>query len=375
MRYSFTDEQQQFREFVRKFMEANSPATEVRRLMETDQGYDPEVWNNLSESLGLAGIHIPEAYGGQGFGPVELCIAVEEMGRSLLCGPYFGSSVLATTAILNAGSEDDKQRLLPDLAAGKKLAALALAESSGEWDAASIALTATESGTDYILNGAKNYVIDAHCADFIVVVARLAGTEGDAGIGFFTVEGDAAGLVKRSLQTIDETRKLSALEFEGVTAKPLGEVGNAAAALQQSLVLSYIVLANEMIGGAQMLFESSLEYAKLRVQFGRTIGSFQSMKHKMADLLLEVESAKSTVYYAAEAAAEGSADLNAVASLAKACASDTFAHVAAETIQIHGGVGFTWENDTHLYFKRAKSSEVLLGGAELHRELFMQQSI
>ena len=372
MRFSFTDEQQQFRDFVRKFMEANSAATEVRRLMQTEDGYDKGVWQNLSDSLGLAGLHIPEQYGGQGFGPVELGIALEEMGRTLLCAPYFGSSVLATTAILQAGSDADKERLLPELAAGEQLAALALAEPNGLWSASGIEMIATPGSGRFVLNGVKSFVLDGLVADQIVVVARLPDSAADEGISFFTVKSAAPGLDKRLLSTIDETRKLSLLTFRDVEAEPLGDVGNAGAALQRVLNLSYIALANEMVGGAQKLFENAIDYAKLRVQFGRTIGSFQAIKHKCADLLLDVELAKSAAYYAAEAASEGAEDLMAIASLAKACASDTYLRVAAATIQIHGGIGFTWENDTHLYFKRAKSSEVMLGGPEAHRENLVQ---
>ncbi|MBV1882826.1 MAG: acyl-CoA/acyl-ACP dehydrogenase [Pseudomonadales bacterium] len=368
MRHCFTDEHEQFREFVRKFMSTNSDAIAVRRVMETEAGYDADVWGNLSESLGLPGVHIPEKFGGQGFGPVELCIALEEMGRSLLCAPFFGSSVMATTAILNAGSISDKEKLLPDLAAGKLVASLAIAEESGQWEASDIEMTAIEAGGTYRLSGEKKFVLDGHSSDLIVVVARVPGSSGEDGISFFTVKGDAAGLGRRLLNTIDETRKLAVLQFDSVEATPLGEVGAGSKALEKTLVLSYVALANEMMGGAQKLLESAIEYAQMRVQFGRAIGSFQSMKHKFADLLMDVELAKTTAYYAAEAAEDEADDLVAVASMAKAYASDTYYKVAAACIQVHGGIGFTWENDTHLYFKRAKSSEVFLGTPALHRD-------
>ncbi len=372
MKFSFSDEQEQFREFVRKFMETNSPTSEVRRIMDTEDGYDKDVWQSLSESLGLPGLHIPEQYGGQGFGPVELCIALEEMGRSLFCAPYFGSSVLATTAIIYAGSDSEKDSLLPDLATGEQLAAFACAEPGGHWESSGISMVATDSGGKFHLNGRKSFVVDGLIADLIIVVARLPDTSGDEGITFFTVKPDAAGLDKQRLDTIDATRKLSVIDFKNVEAELLGESGNSGEALKKILDLSYIALTSEMVGGAQKLFENALDYTKMRVQFGRTIGSFQSIKHKCADLLIDVEMAKSAAYYAAEAAADDSDDLSAIASLAKACASDTYTNVAANTIQLHGGIGFTWENDTHLYFKRAKSSEVFLGGPEMHRERLIQ---
>jgi alkylation response protein AidB-like acyl-CoA dehydrogenase len=373
MRFSFTDEQAEFRSVLRRFLEDKSPSTEVRRLMETDAGCDPEVWRQLSQDLGLTAIHIPESYGGQGFGIGELAIAVEEMGRALLCSPYFASTVMAATAILKAGSEDQKQILLPDIASGETIATLAIAEESGTWSGSGVAMTATAAGGKYRLDGTKSFVLDGHTAGLIVVLARTPGSSGAEGLSFFTVAGDAAGLERTKLDSMDPTRKLARLSFAGVEADLLGDEGAAAVPLRQTLDIAAICLANEMVGGAERLRESAVEYANMRVQFGRAIGSFQSLKHKAADMLLDVELAKSAAYYAAAAADEDDEEISALASLAKAAAADAYMQTAIHTVQIHGGIGFTWDNDTHLWFKRAKSSEVFLGDAAYHRERLMQQ--
>lgn len=373
MRFGFTDEQEQFRAVLRRFLEDKSPTTEVRRLMETEEGCDREVWRQLSQELGLTGIHIPESYGGQGFGAVELGIALEEMGRALLCAPYFASTVLAATAILNAGTEDQKRALLPAIASGDTVATLAIAEDSGQWTGASVAATASGSKGKIRLDGVKSFVLDGHTADLIVVLARAKGSKGDDGLSLFTVPSDAKGLTRRRLEGIDATRKLARLEFKAVAAEPLGAPGAAAAAIARTLDLAAIALANEMVGGAERLREQTMDYAQMRMQFGRPIASFQSLKHKAADMLVDVELAKSAAYYAAEAAAEDDPDLPALASLAKARASEAYIQTAAHAIQIHGGIGFTWDNDTHLWFKRAKSSEVFLGDPAYHRELLMQR--
>jgi alkylation response protein AidB-like acyl-CoA dehydrogenase len=376
MSFSFTDEQTEFRSVLRRFLTEKSPTTEVRRLMETEDGYDPDIWRQLSQDLGVTGIHIPEDYGGQGFGFVELGIVLEEMGRALLCAPYFSSIVLAATTILNAGSEEQKRELLPPLAAGDSRATLASTEENGRWDTAGVAMTATQAEGGYRLNGVKSYVLDGHTAELIVVLARAPGTSGDDGLSFFTVAADAAGLTRRRLNGVDDTRKLARLEFSAVPATLLGGEGSAAAPLAKTLDQAVACLANEMVGGAEALREQALDYAQLRMQFGRAIASFQTMKHKSADMLIDVELAKSAAYYAATVAdgdGEGEDELGAMASLAKAGAAEAYMQTAIHTIQIHGGIGFTWDNDTHLWFKRAKSSEVFLGDPSYHRELMLQR--
>ena len=290
----------------------------------------------------------------------------------LLCAPYFASTVLAATAIMNAGTEAQKRALLPPIAAGETIATLAFTEPNGRWDADGIDMTATPAGGKFRLDGVKSFVLDGHTADLIVVLARRPGSTGDDGLSFFTVPGDAPGLTRRALKVMDPTRKLARLDFRGVEAELLGEEGGGAAPFARTMTQAAVCLANEMVGGAERLRESALDYANLRVQFGRAIASFQSMKHKQADMLVDVELAKSAAYYAAAAAAEDDADLPALASLAKACASEAYMQTAIHTIQIHGGIGFTWDNDTHLWFKRAKSSEVFLGDPTWHREQMMR---
>ncbi len=371
MQYSFTSEQHQFREVVQRFMKDKSPATEVRRLMETDAGFDADVWKDLSGQLALAAIPIPERYGGAGFGFVELGIVMEEMGRTLLCAPYFSSVVLAANAILNAGTEQQKQQLLPDIASGKTRAALAMTEPNGRWESSGIELISEPAGDHFLLTGEKSFVVDGGTAELLIVVARLKGSDGDAGISFFTVHGDASGLNRRGLNAMDQTRKLTHLKFSGVEANLLGGAGDAGQALSKTLDQGAIALANEMIGGAQCLLDSSVAYSKLRMQFGRVIGSFQAIKHKCANMLIQLELAKSAAYVAAAAVETEGANVPALASMAKSAASDAYMLIAAEAIQIHGGIGFTWDQDTHLWFKRAKSSEVFLGDSTYHRELMM----
>ena len=373
MQFTFTQEQEEFRRVLRRFMADKSPATEVRRLMESEQGFDREVWQQLSRELGLPAVHIPEDYGGLGFGLVELAIVCEEMGRALLCAPYFSSTVLAASAIVNAGSEDEKRALLPPIASGQRTATLAFTEADGRLDSAGIEATATAVDGGYRLHGTKSFVLDGHSADLVIVLARRPGSAGDEGLSFFTARGDADGLIRRPLETLDATRKLAGLTFDGTRADLLGDEGAAAGPLAKTLNQAAVCLANEMVGGAEKLREDALAYAMLRMQFGRPIASFQSLKHKSADMLVDVELAKSAAYYAAQAAAEDDEDLPALASAAKALAAEAYMQTAIHATQIHGGIGFTWDNDTHLWFKRAKSSEVFLGHPAYHRERVMQR--
>jgi alkylation response protein AidB-like acyl-CoA dehydrogenase len=366
--FAFSEEQEELRRSVRRFLDDKSPITEVRRLMETTEGYDPAVWDQMATQLGLQGIAIPEEYGGSGFTYVELIVVLEEMGRSLLCAPYFATIALAANAILTSGDDAAKKELLPGIAGGETIATLAFTEDNGRWDEGGITASASRAGDGWTLEGHKMFVLDGHVANLLVVAARTA-----AGLSLFAVEGDAAGLTRTPLATMDQTRKQARVELSGTPGRLIGTDGGASAGLSRTLDLAAVALAAEQVGGAQRCLDMSVEYAKQRVQFGRPIGSFQAIKHKCADMLLEVESAKSAAYYAGWAAAEGSDELPVVASLAKAYCSDAYFHAAAENIQIHGGIGFTWEHDAHLYFKRAKSSELLLGDPTYHRELLAQR--
>ena len=358
MNFAFSEEQEELRSIVRQFLEAKSSETAVREQMETEQGYDPEVWSQMAEQLGLQSLTIPEEFGGQGFGYVELIVVLEEMGRALLCAPYFSSVVLAANTVLQSGDDAAKQAILPGIASGETIATLALTEPNGRWD----------EGGSWKINGTKSFVIDGATANLILVAARTA-----AGVSLFSVAGDAAGLTRTSLATMDQTRKQAKLEFAGVEGTLIGTDGAGWDTISTVLDLAAVGLAAEQVGGAQMCLDMAVQYAKDRVQFGRPIGSFQAIKHKCADMLLEVESAKSAAYYAGWCASELNDELPAVASLAKAYCSDAYFHAASENIQIHGGIGFTWEHPAHLYFKRAKSSELLFGDPTYHRELLAQR--
>ena len=366
MNFAFSEEQETLREFVRNFLEEKSAEAAVREQMETDEGFDPDVWQQMSEQMGLQSLIVPEEFGGQGFGYVELIVVLEEMGRALLCAPFFSSVVLAANTLIHSGDETAKADLLPKIASGT-IATLAFTEENGKWDESGITMQASESSNGYTLDGSKMYVLDGNTAEIILVAAKTAN-----GVSLFHVDAGADGLTRTSLATMDQTRKQSKLDFSGTPATLIGEEGKGWDTLSTVLDLAAVGLAAEQVGGAQMCLDMAVEYAKVRVQFGRPIGSFQAIKHKCADMLLEVESAKSAAYYAGWCAAEMNDELPSTASLAKAYCSEAYFHSAAENIQIHGGIGFTWEHPAHLYFKRAKSSELLFGDPTYHRQLLAQ---
>jgi alkylation response protein AidB-like acyl-CoA dehydrogenase len=364
MTFAFSDEQHELRRGLRRFLDEKSPSSEVRRLMETDEGYDPVVWTQMARELGLQGLTIPEAQGGSGLGPVEQLIVLEEMGRALLCAPYFSTVVLAVNALRASEDQAAQAEWLPGIADGSTIATLAVAEDDGAWTTDRLQTRAHRAGDAYVLDGRKSFVVDAALADLVLVVAKT-----DSGPSLFAVEGHDPRLSRRTLQTIDRTRKQAALLLDGVPARLVGTEGAATRIVDRTVVLAIVALAAEQVGGAQRCLDMSVDYAKVRVQFGRPIGSFQAIKHKCADMLLEVELARSAAYYAAWAAADGSGQLPLVASLAKARCSDAYFRVAAENIQIHGGIGFTWEHDAHLYYRRAKASEMMLGSPTHHGEV------
>ncbi|MCP4037171.1 MAG: acyl-CoA/acyl-ACP dehydrogenase [bacterium] len=377
MDFAFNEEQEELREMASAFLEESSGSEQIRKAMESELGYEPDVWNQIGAELGWTSVHIPEEYGGLGLSYVELVALQEKMGARLLCAPFFSSVCLGANALLVAGNEEQKQQYLPGIAEGTVRATLAYQGTAGRWDASTVEATATRAGGGFRLDGASSFVVDGHCADLLVVAARSEGSEGQDGVSLFAVPGDVAGLSRRRLPTVDQTRRLAEVTFEGVEIPEtslLGEEGGAWPQLSRTLDLAAIALAAEQVGGAQQCLDLSVEYAKERVQFGRAIGSFQSIKHKCADMMVLVESARSAAYYAGCAVSEeNESELPTVAPLAKAYCSDTYFQCAADCVQIHGGVGFTWEYDVHLYFKRAKSSEALLGDAAFHRELLAQR--
>ncbi len=372
MKFAFSDEQEELRKALRRFLEDKSPEAEVRRLMDTTEGYDRDVWAQMARQLELQGLIIPEEFGGSGHTFVELVVVLEEMGRALLCAPYFSSVALAATLLLSCDDDEAKKDYLPGIADGSTVATVALTEDSGRWDEPGVTLAATSAGPGWTLSGAKCFVFDGHTADLLLVAARAP-----SGVSVFAAERGADGFTAEPLEVMDQTRKQARLTFDDTPARLVGAEGTGWPACERMLDLAAVALAAEQVGGAQRVLEMAVEYAKVRMQFGRPIGSFQAIKHKCADLLLEVESAKSAAYYAGWAAAgltqQDTDELPVVASLAKAYCSEAYAHAAAENIQIHGGIGFTWEHPAHLYYKRAKTSEVLLGDPNHHRELLARR--
>ena len=371
MNFAFTPEQEGLRAAARAFLADHSSSEQVRRAMESEAGHDPELWKRIGSELGWPAVAIPEENWGLGLGDVERAALMELMGELLLCAPFFSSLCLAAEALLAGAGETQKRELLPGLAEGRTLATLAWAEAGCGPDPTDFASVAEPAAGGFVLRGTKRFVVDGSIAHCLVVAARHPGSRGDDGVELFWVPVEAPGLTVRRLPTMDPTRRQAEVVLDGVRVPPearLDADAGGASALHRTLDRATVALAAEQVGGAQRCLDLSVAYAKERVQFGRPIGSFQAIKHKCADMMVRVESARSAAYYAACVAAEDSAELPRAASLAKAYCSEAFFHCAAESIQIHGGVGFTWEYDPHLYFKRAQAGEHLLGDPAWHRE-------
>ena len=367
MDLTFSDEQEELRGVVRAFLRDVSPEDEVRRLMETPSGHDAAVWTKMSDQLGLQGLAVPEDLGGAGAGPLEVGIVAEEMGRVLFGAPFLATCVLATQAILAAGDPGCSRELLPGIACGVTVATLAFSEPGLPWDAPASATTVRRADGHWLLDGAKDLVLDGAHADLILVTAR-----GERGVGLYAVGGDAPGLVRTPLRSLDPTRKLARLDFAGTPAHPVGPGDAGPRILSSVLDHASAALAAESVGLAQHLLDVVVSHVKDRVQFGQPIGAFQGVQHACAHLYVEVESARATAHHALWAAAAGSPDLTLAASLAKACATDAAAHVATEAIQLLGGIGVTWEHPAHLYFRRAKSSQLLFGDTDQHRDTLVR---
>ena len=374
MDFGFSQEQEMLRATARKFFENECPSTFVRTMMETPAGTTDEFWTKLAEQ-GWLGLVYPEEFGGTGLGFVDLTVLMEEMGRVVMPSPFF-ATLLGGLAVHEAGSAAQKKEWLGKIAAGEAKATLAWTEPSARWDAAGVTTTAKKSGGGYTLSGTKLFVPDAHLADVLVIVARTQeSARPEDGVGLFLVPRGARGLKVTLLPTMDQTRKLCEVVLADVAAPAadlLGTPTGGWAPLTRVLERATVALCAEMCGGAQKVLEMTTEYAKIRVAFGKPIGSYQGVKHKAADMLVDVENAKSLTYYAAWAVDENATEAPLAASMAKAYASDAFRRVAGAGIQLHGGIGFTWEHDLHLYFKRAKSSEFTFGDATYHRERVAQ---
>lgn len=363
MDFAPSSEQRELAAVVRKFLAELSPESEVRRLIADFRGWNPELWTRMATEIGLQGLAIPERFGGSGFGIAELGVVFEEAGRALLPAPLLSTVALAASAILASNDESACRDYLPGIAAGTLVATVALTEESGSWAIDSVATRANAGPTGWELTGTKCYVLDGGSADLLLVVARSAN-----GIGLFAVDRDAEGLQIDVVPTFDPTRPMAQLELRSTPARLIGADGAGGPVVERALAVSSVLLAAEQLGGATAALDMAVEYAKTRMQFGRAIGSFQAVKHKAADMLLRVEAARSAVLYALWAGETDAADFAATASLAKSYCSEAYSFCAAENVQIHGGIGFTWEHPAHLYLRRAKATELLFGSPAYHRE-------
>jgi alkylation response protein AidB-like acyl-CoA dehydrogenase len=371
MDIGFSEEQELLRDTARKFLDSACATKFVREHMATAEAMTPEFWAQLAEQ-GWLGINFAEEDGGSGLGLVDLVVLMEEMGRAVMPGPYLATALLGGAPIRVAGSPAQRREYLPQIAEGRLRATLAAIEPNARWDASGVMMTAQPMRNGFSLSGNKLFVPDAHLADIIVVAARTRdGSTMEDGVSLFLVPKDAAGLHIVPMPSIDETRKLCEVRLDNVAVPQtalLGELHQGWPALARVYDAASVALAAEMCGGGQRVLEMTVEYAKLREAFGKPIGSYQGVKHKCADMLVEVENAKSLTYYAAWAIDENAPDAPLAVSMAKSYASDASRKVSNAGIQLHGGIGMTWEHDLHLYMERAKASEVAFGDATWHRE-------
>ena len=385
MEFAFTDEQLMIKDTAESYLSEVSTSAAIRQAMETELGYDRQQWQSVCSDLYWQAIHTPDQFGGMALGYVELVAMQEQMGRFLFCSPFFSTVCLALNSLLLAATEEQKQHYIPLLLQGKT-ATLAFVGSNaacfgGQWDDEAIEIVAVKNTEGFRLSGEARYVIDAASSDYLIVAAKA-----HRAVNLFIVPADHDGIEVEWLPTMDQTRKQANLTFHDVqvpTSALLGGEADAQQTLTVILNLATIALAAEQMGGAQGIMDMAVEYSKERVQFGRAIAGFQAIKHKAADMMTRVEVARSGVYYAAciaeqalKAAQQGQAidtlALQEAASICKAYCSDAYFKNAAQALQIHGGVGFTWEYDVHLHFKRAKASEHYLGNASYHRERLAQ---
>ncbi len=367
------DEQQEMlKNFARDFLEKECPESLVRQMEEDEKGYSPDLWQKMAEQ-GWMGLTIPEQYGGAGMGLCELVVLLEEFGRALVPGPFISTVVLGATPIAEAGTEDQKKEFLPKVASGETILTLALTEPSAKWSADGVAVTAKKDGDSYVLNGTKLFVPDAHISDYMVVVARTGGS-GEDGITLLLVDSKSPGIKFDVLKTIAADKQCEVV-FENVkvpAANLLGQEGKGWPIVEQTEKVATVAACAYLVGLSQMDFDVTLNYAKERVQFGRPIGSFQAIQHKLADAVIDVDGSRFITYKAAWSMAEGEPDADLMISMAKAWASDASRRVVAHGQQIHGGIGFTKEYKIQLYFRRQKWQELMWGDADYHREKVAQ---
>ena len=359
--FAFTPEQRELRTAVRKFCAENIDEAAVRRLMESEKRFDPTVWRRLGSELGVLGMSVPESDGGVGGCLVDQAVAVEEFGAALACGPLFGTVYLAIPALVASPAGPARDELLAALVEGDRTAAFAVGDTAGAFNPG-VTVTAVGSSEDVTLTGAVEQVVDGDAADVILLAAK-----GSDGLGLYAVDAAAPGVYRTALVTLDLTRPQATVALDGARARLLAGPQEAERVITHALQVGSALLAVEQVGAAQHLLDLSVEYAKSRLQFGRHIGSFQAIKHKLADMLVDLEHARSTAYHAVWALTDGSDDPALAVSIAQATCSAAFSRIAADTIQVHGGIGFTWEHQAQLYFKRAATDAALLGSAEQHR--------
>ncbi len=362
MNFEFSDEQKQMGAEARRFLAAKCPTTAVRAVLESAEPYDKALWAGLAE-MGFLGIVIPEAHGGLGLGYLELCVIAEEMGRALAPVPFSSSVFLATEFLLVAGSDAQKAKWLPKLAAGEAIGTFAHAERAGAVTPKTIQLSVSESR----LTGAKTAVADGEIADFAIVSARAAPGSEARGVSLFLVDLRQDAVSRTVLQTIDPSRGHTRLDFASATAEPLGAPGEGWSILEQVFDRAAILTAFEQIGGADRALEMARDYALERMAFGRPIGSFQAIKHMLADMYVSATLARSNGYYGAWALSTGAAELPEAAATARVSATQAFQHCAKNNIQVHGGMGFTWAFDCHLFYRRSNLLALNLG-AQSHWE-------
>ncbi len=374
MDLAFTEEQEMLRKSARDFLANKCPKTLVREMEQDERGYSPELWKEMAE-LGWLGLPFPEKYGGGGFNFLDLVVLVEEMGRACLPGPFLSTVVLGGLSVLEWGTEEQKRQILPKICKGEAILTLALTEPCARYNAASIETSATLEGDDYIISGTKLFVPDAHIADWVICVTRTAETsDPEEGITLFIIDAKSPGISTVLLSTIagDKQCELTLEKVRVPQKNMLGERGGGWGMLQRIIEWAALAKCAEMVGGDQQVMEITTDYAKERIQFGRPIGSFQIIQHYLADMSIDVDSARVTLYKAAWKLSEGLPCTNEV-SVAKGWISEAYRRVVTQAHQIHGAIGFTKDHDLELYFRRAKAGELFFGDADYHREIVAQQ--